>query len=164
MRGDSGVIVDKLAATVMRRHCPLTCGRPTVFYGQESFKRACDAKRGEFKWYASEGARWQKVTPEGRCEECRGRSVPPEIEIKPRMEVVGMVSAAGKKGDCELCGEASALRGVHKLRVCGSCQRILADCNNRLDAVILAIKHLQPARLAELVGESVQVGVESLVL
>jgi hypothetical protein len=37
-------VIDRIGATVLARTCPLSCGQPTVFYGEEAFARACQDK------------------------------------------------------------------------------------------------------------------------
>lgn len=164
MGGNSTVMIDQISRTILSRTCPLTSGRPTVFYGKEPFKRACDAKQEEAKMYRLGDNSVVRAKPQGKCGECLGRNLPPEIEIRAKGEVVGMGSASTKLGSCEICGMKTGLRTVHQLRTCPTCQRALALVNNHIGIVIKCIKHLSPEKLADLVGGQVSVGVESEVL
>lgn len=166
-------IARQIGAAVANRHCPLTNGLATVFYGDRSFKRACQAKQEEAKVYTMEGYKLAKrEKPAGRCGKCRGNKPPAELTIRPLVEgmmVAGTkqktvnkgnanTSKGGNQKPCELCTQKNDLRGVHGLQVCPSCQNVMAHVRLRLPIVIDAIKRLQPDGLAQLVGESVQVG------
>jgi hypothetical protein len=72
-----------------------------------------------------------------------------------------VVSAASKKERCDLCESKSALRTVKDLRVCPTCQNLMAHVNNRLDLLISVIKQRHPERIAELLGAAASVTVES---
>lgn len=153
--------IGQLASIVSQRICPLSGGCPTVFYGHESFVRACEAKQATMKTVFFDGKMKKRDKPEGRCGQCLGLEIPAEIKIKEKGEVMVMASSANKQGRCELCDEKSALRSVHDLKVCGKCQVLLAHVNNRIELVIAAIRHLKPKNLAALIGEVVSVGIEN---
>ncbi len=151
--------IQQISNTVLCRTCPLTFGRPTVFYGKASFKAACANEQRKASLYYVDGRRRVRAKPEGLCGRCLGTKIPREIEIRPIEE--GMRMAASKIGICGLCDDKTVVRSIHGMSACSTCQSILAHVNNRIDTVIAAIKYLKPERLADLVGESVAVDVES---
>jgi hypothetical protein len=159
--------VEMVADGIRCKLCPVTCGRPTRML-KATFKKLCDHHRNEQRDNAVANHNWKKGQKTSWCGECKG-TLPPELELINKGELIDMATPNKKVVKCELCGEKRNCFSNNGQIVCSGCaaaQTLVKKCPQ--EVLALVEKFHGRAKLScwatPYVGEPMAVALESAAL
>jgi hypothetical protein len=159
--------VEMVAEGIRCKLCPVTCGRPTRML-KATFKKLCDHHRNEQRESAVANYNWKKGQKTSWCQECKG-TLPPELELINKGELIDMATPNKKVVKCELCGEKRNCFSNNGQIVCSGCaaaQTLVKKCPQ--EVLALVEKFHGRAKLScwatPYVGEPMAVALESAAL